>query len=110
MNTSITTTEPISVSTAIAGVLVTGVALLAVFLPGLDPTTQALIIAFGNSLILAGSVIWSRRQVFTKPSVQALADSATYLPAGTTVDIGAPPEGNLPASAEDSDTTRTTYP
>jgi hypothetical protein len=85
------TSEPVALSVAIGGVLSTGVALAAVFLPGLDPTTQGLIIAFGNSLILAGSVIWARRQVFTKDTTQAIANAATFLPPGTPVDIGTPP-------------------
>lgn len=88
------TTEPVALSVAIGGVLSTGIALLAVFLPGLTPETQALIIAFGNSLLLAGSVIWARRQVFTKATTQAIANAATYQAPGTAVDIGTPPEGN----------------
>lgn len=88
-----TTSEPVAISVAIGGVLSTGVALLAVFLPGLTPETQGLVIAFGNAVILAGSVIWARRQVFTKATTQAIANGATYLPAGTPVDIGQPPAG-----------------
>jgi hypothetical protein len=52
--------EPVSISIAIGGVLSTGVALAAVFIPNLDPPTQGLIIAFGNAVILAGSAIWAR--------------------------------------------------
>jgi hypothetical protein len=88
--------EPVALSVAIGGVLSTGVALLAVFLPGLTPETQALIIAFGNSLILTGSVLWARRNTFTKDSTQAIANAATFQAAGTQVDIGTPPTGDIP--------------
>jgi hypothetical protein len=87
--------EPVALSVAIGGVLSTGVALLAVFLPGLTPETQGLIIAFGNSLILAGSVLYARSRTFTKDSTQAIANAATFLPPGTAVDIGTPPTGTV---------------
>ena len=52
--------EPISLSVAIGGLLSTGVALIAIFVPNLTPETQAVIIAFGNSVILTGSILWAR--------------------------------------------------
>lgn len=44
---------------------------------------------------LAGFVIAEliRRFVFSPDTVQTIADNSTYLEAGTTVDIGNPPEG-----------------
>jgi hypothetical protein len=87
--------EPVALSVAIGGVLSTGVALIAVFVPDLDAPTQALIIAFGNSVILAGSILWARHQVYTQRSVQRIANAATFEAPGTVVDIGAPPEGDI---------------
>lgn len=92
----VTSTEPVALSVAIGGVLSTGVALAAVFIPNLDPATQGLIIAFGNAVILAAAVAWARLQVFTKQSTQRIANAATYAPAGTIVDIGNPPQGDTP--------------
>lgn len=74
--------EPVSISVALGGVLSTGVALFAVFTPGLTPETQALIIAFGNSLILTGSVIWARMKV--------TPISNPTLPTGTAVTVTTP--------------------
>jgi hypothetical protein len=52
--------EPISVSTALGGLLTTGVALIAIFVPGLSQEAQLAIIAFGNAVILTGVVLYSR--------------------------------------------------
>jgi hypothetical protein len=52
--------EPVSVAGAISGVLVTGVALIAIFNPNLGQAAQVGIIAFGNSVIILGTVLWAR--------------------------------------------------
>lgn len=46
--------------------------------------------------ILVGFV--TRFFVYAPPSVQKIADAATYQSPGTTVDIGKPPEGPPPAT------------
>ena len=71
--------EPISLSVAIGGLLSTGVAMIAIFVPNLTPETQAVIIAFGNSLILTGSILWARAR--TTPT------SNPVLPEGTAVTV-----------------------
>jgi hypothetical protein len=52
--------EPISISTALGGLLTTGIALLAIFLPGLTQEAQLAIIAFGNAVILTAVVLFAR--------------------------------------------------
>ena len=68
---------PVALSVALGGTLSTGVALLAVFIPGLDVITQALIIAFGNSVILTGSIIWA--QARTTPTATPILDAGTVV-------------------------------
>lgn len=46
--------------------------------------------------IISGLI--TRFFVFAPPSVQKIADAATYQAAGTSVDIGSPPEGKYPES------------
>lgn len=76
--------NPIPISTAVGGVLATGVALLAVFLPGLTPETQALIIAFGNSVILLGVVAYSvaRSTPVSNPKLVQGTDVTVVTPVG----------------------------
>lgn len=74
--------EPISVSVALGGLLSTGVALVAIFVPGLQPEAQAAIIAFGNAAILTLSIIWARAQ--TTPI------ASPVLPQGTEVTVTTP--------------------
>jgi hypothetical protein len=76
------TNEPISLSVAIGGVLSTGVALVAIFVPNLTPETQAVIIAFGNSVILTGSILYARSR--------STSITAPVLPKGTTVEVVTP--------------------
>jgi hypothetical protein len=54
--------QPVAISVAIGGILTTGVALAAILFQ-LDPILQAAIIAFGNSIILTGSIIYAQRRV-----------------------------------------------
>jgi hypothetical protein len=58
-----THTEPVAVSAAIAAVLSTGIAMLALFVSGFTPEMQAATIAFGNSIIILGAAVWTRRRV-----------------------------------------------
>lgn len=74
--------EPISISVALGGLLTTGVALVAIFVPGLEPEAQAAIIAFGNAVILVGVVLYSRSQ--TTPLANPV------LPQGTSVTVTTP--------------------
>lgn len=74
--------EPISISVALAGVLSTGVALAAVFIPNLDAPTQALIIAFGNAVLLTASVIFAR--------ARSTPVANPTLPVGTPVTVTSP--------------------
>lgn len=74
--------EPISISVALGGLLSTGVALVAIFVPGLEPSAQAAIIAFGNAAILTGSIVWARSQ--TTPIANPV------LPQGTEVTVTTP--------------------
>lgn len=52
--------EPISVSVALGGLLTTGVALVAIFVPDLSKEAQIAIIAFGNAAILTVSILWAK--------------------------------------------------
>jgi hypothetical protein len=46
-------------------------------------------------LVVGGAIVeMIRKVVFSSATVQAIADVATYQPAGTHIDIGKPPEGN----------------
>lgn len=53
-----TNDQPANIPVALATVLSTGVALLAVFLPGLEVAVQGLIIAFGNAVIALGVALY----------------------------------------------------
>lgn len=74
--------EPISLSTALGGLLTTGVALIAIFVPGLSQEGQIAIIAFGNAVILTGVVIYGRAN--STPTAQP------RLPEGTRVEVITP--------------------
>lgn len=54
----------------------TGVALAALLVPGLDQAVQIGIIGFGNSLIVLGSIIWARARVVPTEKVWALVNKA----------------------------------
>jgi len=55
-------TQPVALSVAVGGLLSTGVALLAVLWPQrLTPEVQTAIIAFGNAVILTGSIYFARK-------------------------------------------------
>ncbi len=75
-------TEPISLSTALGGLLTTGVALIAIFVPGLDQSAQIAIIAFGNAVILTAVVLYGRAN--STPTAQP------RLPEGTRVEVITP--------------------
>jgi hypothetical protein len=55
-----TTNEPITLSVALGGLLTTGVALVAVFVPQFGQAAQIAIIAFGNAAILTASILYAR--------------------------------------------------
>jgi hypothetical protein len=74
--------EPISLSVAIGGLLTTGVAVVALFVPNLTPETQLVIVAFGNAAILTGSVLYAR--------AKSTPLSAPVLPQGTEVTVVTP--------------------
>jgi uncharacterized membrane protein len=50
-------------------------------------------VALVNTLVVAGLGLLVRQSVFTANTTQTIANNSTYLEAGTTVDIGNPPEG-----------------
>ena len=52
--------EPISISVALGACLSTGVALVALLVPGIDQATQLAVIGFGNALIALGVAIFAR--------------------------------------------------
>ena len=76
------TSEPISISTALGGLLTTGIALIAVFVPGLTQEAQIAIIAFGNAIILTLVVLWAR--------AKSTPVASPTLAAGTTVTVVTP--------------------
>jgi hypothetical protein len=78
------TNEPISLSVALGGLLSTGVALVAIFAPGLIPEMQVAIIAFGNAVILTGSILYAR--------ARSTPTAAPVLKEGTTVTVVTPPD------------------
>lgn len=80
-----TVREPVAFTVALGGLLTSGVALVAVFVPGLTPAMTGAVIVFGNAVILTGSIWYARRQVTPV--------AAPVLPAGAPVTT---PEG-LPA-------------
>ena len=69
--------EPVTIWVALGGVLSTGVALIALFLPGMTPDMQAAVIAFGNAIILTASILLARSQ--------STPTAAPILPSGTAV-------------------------
>jgi hypothetical protein len=85
--------EPISLSVALGGLLTTGVALIAIFVPDLSKEAQIAIIAFGNAAILTVSVLWARMR--TTPL------SAPIIPAGTTVTVQTPNRDPNPTATLD---------
>ena len=86
--------QPASIPVALAGTLSTGVALAAVFIPGLDVTTQALIIAFGNSAIGLGVAVWlNQRTTSTQNPVLAANTSVNVENTEDSVIIAATPPG-----------------
>jgi hypothetical protein len=69
-----TSHQPVAVSVAIGGLVTTGIALAAVLWPDrLTPELQAVIIAFGNAVILTGASIWaaSRSTPVANPTLKA---------------------------------------
>jgi hypothetical protein len=69
--------EPISISTAIGGLLTTGIALLAVFVPGLTQEAQIALIAFGNALVLTVVVLYARAK--STPIAKPTLDQGTIV-------------------------------
>jgi hypothetical protein len=57
---SVVENEPITLSGALTGVLVTGVALVAIFMPDLSQAAQVAIVGFGNAVIVLGAIIYAR--------------------------------------------------
>lgn len=82
--------EPISIAGATAGVLTTGVALVAIFVPGLGQAAQLAIIGFGNSLILLGTLVWARRQVTPIAAPQLPIGTPVSTPSGQPDGVVAP--------------------
>ena len=74
--------EPIGLSTALGGLLATGVALVAIFVPGLTQEAQLAIIAFGNAVILTGVVLYGR--------ANSTPTASPSLPQGTRVEVITP--------------------
>lgn len=74
--------EPVAIGTALGAVLSTGVAVLALFLPGITPDRSLAIIAFGNALIAFGVAWFGRSQ--TTPT------AAPVLSQGTSVTVTTP--------------------
>jgi hypothetical protein len=75
--------QPITISAAIAAVLSSGVALVALFWPDqLTPVVQAAIILFGNSVIILGAAVWAARQ--------STPIATPTLPTGTVVTVETP--------------------
>ena len=69
--------EPISVSTALGGLLTTGIALLAIFVPDLTQAAQLAIIAFGNAVILTVVVLYARAK--STPIAKPTLDQGTIV-------------------------------
>jgi len=74
--------EPIGLSTALGGLLTTGVALVAIIVPGLTQEAQIAIIAFGNAVILTGVVLYGR--------ANSTPTANPSLPEGTRVEVVTP--------------------
>ena len=77
-----TTNEPITLSVALGGLLTTGVALVAVFVPQFGQAAQIAIIAFGNAAILTASILYAR--------AHSTPTAAPIIPAGTNVTVTTP--------------------
>jgi hypothetical protein len=76
--------EPISLSTALGGLLTTGVALVAVFWPDLSKEAQIAVIAFGNAVILTAVVLYGRAKStpISSPTLDAGTQVTVTTPAG----------------------------
>lgn len=74
--------EPVTINVALGGVLATGVTLAALLIPGLTVELQVAIVAFGNSLILLGVILLTRRAV-TPTANPTLAGGTTVNVQGT---------------------------
>lgn len=75
--------QPVTISGALAAVLSSLIALLAIFWPDkLTPTAVAAIIVFGNSVIILGAAVYSRAR--TTPV------ASPTLPSGTLVNVETP--------------------
>ena len=61
---------------------------------GLQLTVEQ--VALVNALVVAGLALLVRQNVYPAPTVQKIADAATYQTPGTTVDIGKPPDASPP--------------
>lgn len=85
--------QPATIPVALAGVLTTGVALLALVV-GLDPVVQGAIIAFGNSVIVTGTVIWlnQRTTSSTSPVVEQ-GTEVSMVGSADTVTVNPTPPG-----------------
>ncbi len=77
--------EPVAIAAFIAILINLGVSF------GLKLTVDQ--IALINTAVVAGLGLVVRQNVYAPPSVQKIANDATYQTAGTPVDIGQPPEG-----------------
>lgn len=100
---------PATIPVALGGVLSTGVAFFALFLPFLaDPVAQAATIAFGNALILAGVVIVLNRTT-TSSTAPVVASGTPVAIEGTehTVTAEIPPQVDVDSEAAKSPPTDT---
>lgn len=77
--------EPVAIAGFIAIAINLGIAF------GLKLTVEQ--VALINTLVVAGLALVVRQSVYAPPTVQKIADAATFETAGTKVDIGSPPEG-----------------
>lgn len=73
---------PVSVAAAIGAVLSSGVALIAIFVPGLTDVAQVAIIAFGNSVVALG--------VLLVQLMNSTSNTDPVLPEGTAVKVVTP--------------------
>lgn len=74
----------VTLAAAIGGVLSTGVALAAIFIPGLTEAAQVALVAFGNSVILTGALIYQLRHSTsnTTPTLGSGTEVKVVTPAG----------------------------
>ena len=82
-------TEPVAISGALGAVLSTGVALVAVFTPGITQEMQIAIIAFGNSVIALGVILFARARVtpLSDPMLREGTSVSVTNPAGEVVAV-----------------------